>query len=135
MSDDGLSSKCGSLTITYKSSNPLTYNISYASTTASDLLFNFDFVSETGGFQVKDGKAFFDPLDPENGHVQSGLVPRAVTSGTMLVDGKAYSAVGHGALVRALQYKPSSAARWNFVNFHGSSHGASLILYQVRPSL
>ncbi len=129
MGDNGLSSKCGSLSIQFKAADPLTYHVSFSS--APDLILDFEFVAEGGGFQVADGRHPFDPLDPENGHVSSRFIPRALTSGTLLVDGQALSAKGHGALVGALQYKPSSAARWNFVNFHGASRGASLMLYQV----
>lgn len=129
MSDNNLSSKCGSLSIQFKSTEPLTYQVTYSS--APDLIIDFEFVAQGGGFQVKDGKLPFDPQDPENGHVHSRFIPRADTKGMLFVDGKAFTANGHGALVGALQYKPSSAARWNFVNFHGTSQDASLLLYQA----
>jgi hypothetical protein len=89
---------------------------------------DFTFEAIDRGFQINDGKSLFSS-DSSMGHVVSSFVPKAKVSGVLVIDGQMFSANGHGLLVNALQHKPQSASRWNFVNFQSGNH--SIMMYQV----
>ena len=133
VSSDGLSATCQNLSIQLLSTSPITYHVTFSD--APHLTADFKFIASFGGgFQVNDGKIPFSQEDPTAGHVFSRFIPKANVEGSILLNnGKQHSLKGHGMMVNALQHKPQSAARWNFVNFQSDSH--AIMMYHVNIDL
>lgn len=121
----------------------LTYHVNF---TDAELSLDFEFVPLVDGFQLKgdSSKIGFMKDAPDDGifllsfsnHVLPlgcvlpRFIPKAKITGTALLKGgKRIEIDGSGNLVSALQIKPQTIARWNFVNFHNEND--ALMVYKV----
>jgi hypothetical protein len=118
------------------SEDGMTYTIK--SMTNQKSIVNITITRTTPGFQIgTDGKSYFgtDPEDPW-GSMRHAFWPRNKVEGTILTQDGPIDFKGKALFIHALQgMKPHhAAAKWNFVDFQGSTYSAVMMEYTTPPS-
>lgn len=106
--------------------------------TSEEAIVNVTMTRSAPGFQVgNDGKTYFGTdLNNPWGSMRHAFWPRNTVEGTITTKDGPIDFKGKGFFVYALQgMKPHhAAAKWNFVDFQGSTYSAIMMEYTTPPS-
>ncbi|RKP03087.1 hypothetical protein CXG81DRAFT_9996, partial [Caulochytrium protostelioides] len=83
---------------------------------------------EKYAYKVNSGRKNFYESDPTAGHIQACFISKMTSSGQIAVKGKPYNAAGQAMLVCAVQAKPQTCGRWNFMTLQNEKD--ALMMYQ-----
>ncbi|KAJ3282194.1 putative cell survival pathways protein [Rhizoclosmatium sp. JEL0117] len=126
LSNNNLSASCGEeMAITY---NPETRGYAVKFVLSKDTMIDVVYTPLEPAFKIGDGRVVFGK-GSKDGFVQAQFMPKATVEGTMMCLGRSVEVgKGQGLFHHALQVKPQSAAKWNFINFQ--SEKDALMLYE-----
>jgi hypothetical protein len=124
LSDDRLSATCGPMSVQFVQGESWGYKVTLKE---NDFEFEFETVSLTEAFQVKDGKHVFGD-DESKGWVQSRFLPKQAVTGFLKVGNAKYDLKGFVLSTFVQQYLPQNVSLWNFCDFQ--SEKDAVMLYQ-----
>ncbi|KAJ3301655.1 putative cell survival pathways protein [Blyttiomyces sp. JEL0837] len=130
LSEDRLSVDCDQMSIKFL---PESFGFRVKVDCGDEMFYDFEFIPTDALMQVNDGRVPFYE-DPAAGFVQASFGPKCKVSGTITIDGKKMSASGHGLFTKAIQNKPQTIGKWNFVNFQSDHDSLMMYEYEMPPN-